>query len=39
MGLTAKELVKGYPDGTFRPKAKMTRSESVALVFRMLELK
>ncbi|MCY9763252.1 S-layer homology domain-containing protein [Paenibacillus alvei] len=38
-GLTAKELVKGYPDGTFRPKAKMTRAESVALIFRMLELK
>jgi hypothetical protein len=32
-------LVKGYPDGTFRPDGKVTRAEGVILVGRFSELK
>jgi len=35
--LTTNNIVKGYPDGTFRPISKLTRAESVALIYNMLE--
>jgi hypothetical protein len=31
-------LVKGYPDGTFRPKSKITRAEGVAVIARFAGL-
>lgn len=33
----AKGWIKGYPDGTFRPEANITRAEVVTLVGRMLD--
>lgn len=37
LGLTAEQLITGYPDGTFRPKNNLTRAESVALIYRTLQ--
>ncbi|MBD7970324.1 fibronectin type III domain-containing protein [Paenibacillus gallinarum] len=37
-GLGVTQLIQGYPDGTFRPKGKLTRAESAALIYRMYEL-
>ena len=34
-----KELVKGYPDGTFRPNASIKRSEMVTLLARYIDYK
>ena len=34
---SANGLVRGYPDGTFRPKAAITRAEAVLAVYRMLK--
>ncbi|MGG4108829.1 fibronectin type III domain-containing protein [Paenibacillus lautus] len=36
VGLTEKNLVMGYPDGSFRPKAQLTRAESAALIYRTI---
>ncbi|MGG3278961.1 fibronectin type III domain-containing protein [Paenibacillus solani] len=36
VGLTEKNLVTGYPDGSFRPKANLTRAESAALIYRTI---
>lgn len=33
----ARQLVKGYPDGTFRPQEAVTRAECAVMVYRMLE--
>lgn len=35
-GLTEKQLVTGYPDGTFRPKSNLTRAESATLIYRTI---
>ncbi|NLF43272.1 MAG: S-layer homology domain-containing protein, partial [Bacteroidales bacterium] len=35
--LTALGYISGYPDGTFKPENKIKRSESVALINRVLE--
>ncbi len=32
--MTDKQVIFGYPDGTFRPEGKLTRAEFAALVFR-----
>ncbi|MGE7828525.1 fibronectin type III domain-containing protein [Paenibacillus sp. NPDC093718] len=37
--LTGNQLVQGYPDGSFRPKAYLTRAESAALIYRMITMK
>lgn len=34
--VSAKGWVTGYPDGTFRPNAKITRAEAMAMINRML---
>jgi hypothetical protein len=34
MDLYAKGIVRGYPDGTFRPTGKITRAEMLALLYR-----
>ncbi|ARR10748.1 fibronectin type III domain-containing protein [Paenibacillus bovis] len=36
-GLTATEIVEGYPDQTFRPHANLTRAESAAMIDRALQ--
>lgn len=36
--LTAKGIIKGYPDGTFRPKNQVNRAEGVAFIFNLLNL-
>lgn len=33
------EILKGYEDGTFRPQAKISRSEAVAILYRLLKAK
>lgn len=38
IGLSLKQLITGYPDGSFRPKANLTRAESAALIYRMITL-
>ncbi|BFH18150.1 hypothetical protein J6TS7_38080 [Paenibacillus dendritiformis] len=35
--LAAKEVIKGYPDGTFRPKKEVNRAEGVAFIFNVLK--
>lgn len=30
-------IIKGYPDGTFRPGAKVTRAEAVTMINRMMD--
>lgn len=35
-GLTKMQLVTGYPDGSFRPKAHLTREEGAALIYRSM---
>ena len=37
MALSAKGIINGYVDGTFRPEAAMTRSEFAALMVRFVE--
>ncbi|MFB5679161.1 OmpL47-type beta-barrel domain-containing protein [Paenibacillus terreus] len=37
MGLTQESLVKGYPDGTFRPKNNVTRAEAAEMIYNMLQ--
>lgn len=36
LGLTEKDLISGYPDGTFRPKSNLTRAESAVLIFKTI---
>ncbi|MDO5028731.1 MAG: S-layer homology domain-containing protein [Bacillota bacterium] len=36
---TDKAYVNGYPDGTFRPNAEITRAEAVAIIARILDYK
>ena len=36
-GLTATQIVEGYPDQTFRPHANLTRAESAAMIDRALQ--
>ncbi|MFZ5966199.1 MAG: S-layer homology domain-containing protein [Bacillota bacterium] len=36
---TAKEIIKGYPDGTFKPERNISRAEFASLMFRLLKLK
>lgn len=36
-GLTAKRILEGYPDQTFRPHATLTRAESAAMIDRALQ--
>ncbi|THF76736.1 S-layer homology domain-containing protein [Cohnella fermenti] len=36
--LVEKQLLKGYPDGTFRPKQSLTRAEAVTVLTRALAL-
>ena len=38
MVLAAKNIIKGYPDGTFKPEAKITKAEFVALCARFFTL-
>lgn len=35
--LTSLSIMKGYPDGSFKPKQSLTRAESAELIYRMLE--
>ncbi|BFH26159.1 hypothetical protein J6TS7_32410 [Paenibacillus dendritiformis] len=35
--LAAKEVIKGYPDGTFKPKKEVNRAEGVAFIFNVLK--
>jgi hypothetical protein len=37
--LSGKEIVSGYPDGTFKPDGQITRAEFVTLVVKALNLK
>jgi len=36
---TAKKIIKGYPDGTFKPERNISRAEFASLMFRLLKLK
>lgn len=36
--LAEKEVIEGYPDGTFRPHNKITRTEAITMVARVLDL-
>ncbi|MNC67963.1 Cellulosome-anchoring protein precursor [compost metagenome] len=36
--MTLHSIIKGYPDGSFKPKGKLTRAESAELIYRMLSL-
>lgn len=36
---TAKGIIKGYPDGTFKPERNISRAEFASLMFRLLKLK
>ncbi|MGE7828526.1 OmpL47-type beta-barrel domain-containing protein [Paenibacillus sp. NPDC093718] len=36
LGLSEKQLITGYPDGSFRPKANLTRAESATLIYRTI---
>ncbi|EGL82041.1 cell wall hydrolase/autolysin [Caldalkalibacillus thermarum TA2.A1] len=38
LALSREGIIQGYPDGTFRPAAYITREEFGAILFRMLEL-
>lgn len=35
--LTSLSIMKGYPDGSFKPKQSLTRAESAELIYRMLK--
>lgn len=37
MTCVSKGVVQGYPDGTFRPSANVTRAEAAAIVYRILK--
>lgn len=36
--LTGFEIIRGYPDGTFRPKANITRLDAVRMILREMEI-
>ncbi|WP_348622603.1 fibronectin type III domain-containing protein [Paenibacillus polymyxa] len=36
LGLTEHNLIQGYPDGSFRPKQDITRSEAAEMIYNML---
>ncbi|TVX85606.1 fibronectin type III domain-containing protein [Paenibacillus agilis] len=36
--LSAAEIVKGYPDGTFRPKQNVTRAEAASIIYNFFEV-
>ncbi|MEK4983590.1 fibronectin type III domain-containing protein [Bacillus sp. FSL K6-6540] len=36
--LSALKILEGYPDGTFRPKGKLSRAESAVLIYRLMQL-
>lgn len=37
--MSSKGVVSGYPDGSFRPKNKMTRAEAAVAIYRLLKIK
>lgn len=37
--MTTKKIIMGYPDGTFKPSANLTRAEFAALIHRFAEIK
>ena len=36
--VSARDIVRGYPDGTFRPQENATRAEAAVMIFRSLSL-